>query len=237
MVAQDSYHGGVTETGSVLVPGALTAERLTAVLREGGHLVRGRVDSLELEPSRPTIVSTITRLRATYSPDTLDPPPARLFLKSSRPDLGAELARAVAREVSFYQTVAPLMPDGIAIQCYSAAHDPATGAFHVLLEDLGETHVAVTEWPLPPSTEQCERIMDLYARFHAFWWDDPRPGGSWVRSGTRPASAPGAPTTSSAWRPSPTGWVTACLRPAGSSTSASWPRPTTCSRGTGPATS
>ena len=68
------------------------------------------------------------------------------------------------------------MPPGIVPHCYDAARDRSTNAFHLLLEDLGETHALVTEWPLPPTLEQCERIVDLYARLHAAWWDDPRLG-------------------------------------------------------------
>jgi len=42
--------------------------------------------------------------------------------------------------------------------------------FHLLLEDLSETHSIITLWPLPPSDEACERIIDTWASFHAFWW-------------------------------------------------------------------
>ena len=54
------------------------------------------------------------------------------------------------------------MPAGIVPRCYDAFRDPDASTFHLLLEDLGETHFIVTEWPLPPSMEQCERIIDVY---------------------------------------------------------------------------
>jgi hypothetical protein len=39
-----------------------------------------------------------------------------------------------------------------------------------LLEDLSETHVILTDWPVPPTVEACERIVDTWAMFHGFWW-------------------------------------------------------------------
>jgi hypothetical protein len=32
--------------------------------------------------------------------------------------------------------------------------------------------------PLPPTSPDCERIVGAWARFHSYWWDDPRPGQS-----------------------------------------------------------
>jgi hypothetical protein len=34
----------------------------------------------------------------------------------------------------------------------------------------------VPPWPLPPLKEQCEQAVDVLARCHAFWWEDPRLG-------------------------------------------------------------
>ena len=160
----------------VLVLDGLTPDRLTAVLRRHGHLPRGRVERIAIESSRTTLISAIARLSLEYSPDAEAHPPARLFFKASRPDHSPELAAGVLKEVAFYETVAPLMRPGIVPLCYDAARDQAANTFHLLLEDLAETHVVVTEWPLPPTTEQCERIIDTYARFHAAWWNDPRLG-------------------------------------------------------------
>jgi thiamine kinase-like enzyme len=68
------------------------------------------------------------------------------------------------------------MTDPPVPRCYDAVFDDATGRFHVLLEDLSETHCVLTTWPLPPDFEACERIVDAWARFHAGWWRDPRLG-------------------------------------------------------------
>jgi hypothetical protein len=155
----------------------LTPERLTAILRERGHVARGRIERVSVESSRTTLISAIARLRLGWSPDADPALPSRLFFKMSRPDQTPELAAAVLKEVAFYETVAPRTPPGLVPRCYDAFRDPATSTFHLLLEDLAETHVIVSEWPLPPTAEQCARIVDLYARFHAAWWNDPRLGG------------------------------------------------------------
>lgn len=66
------------------------------------------------------------------------------------------------------------MPGGPLPRCYDAEY--SSGRFHLLLEDLSETHRILTEWPLPPNVEACERIVDTWAIFHAFWWRHPRLG-------------------------------------------------------------
>ncbi len=154
----------------------LTPDRLTAILQRKGHAARGRIEQIAIESSRTTLISAIARLRLQWSRDADGRLPSRLFLKMSRPDQNPELAAGVLREVAFYNTVAPLMPPGIVPRCYDAARDPGSTAFHLPLEDLAETHFVVTEWPVPPTMEQCERIIDVYARFHAAWWDDSRLG-------------------------------------------------------------
>jgi len=55
------------------------------------------------------------------------------------------------REVAFYGQAAPLMPGGPFPRCYDAEY--SSGRFHLLLEDLSETHMVLTEWPLPPNVE------------------------------------------------------------------------------------
>ena len=62
-----------------------------------------------------------------------------------------------------------------------------TKDWHLILEDLTDSHVIGTTWPLPPTTEQCESIISALARLHAEWWDDPRLGvsvGTWVDTET-----------------------------------------------------
>jgi hypothetical protein len=77
------------------------------------------------------------------------------------------------------------MPVRLVPRCFEAHWDADTNAWRLLLEDLTDTHVIATTWPLPPTMEQCEIILGAQARFHAAWWDDPRLGtevGTWLDS-------------------------------------------------------
>ena len=153
-------------------PEDLVPDQLTERLR--GVLPVGRVTAVHAGERRLTIISTIVPVRVEYSPDAPSDAPARLLLKATRPGLDPGLRTVGEREVAFYTRAAPLMPGGPLARCYDAEY--SSGRFHLLLEDLSETHKILTEWPLPPTVEQCERIVDTWAIFHAFWWRHPRLG-------------------------------------------------------------
>src|SRR5689334_7187780 len=62
---------------------------------------------------------------------------------------------------------------GAVVPRYFDAHDAdATTPWHLVLEDLTDTHALATEWPLPPSEARCRAIMGSLGRFHAAWWED-----------------------------------------------------------------
>src|SRR5262249_62224439 len=88
-------------------------------------------------------------------------------------DVPVAAAAGGRRGVAFYSRGAPVMPGDLLARCYEA--DASTDdAWHLLLEDLDDSHGLVTDWPLAPTLAQCERILTAFARFHGFWWDDPR---------------------------------------------------------------
>lgn len=153
----------------------VTPEWLTAVLRGRGSLPRGQVTSLTAGPVHATFGSSAWQLQVSYSPDTVAGAPARLFLKASHPALapGRFDAQKLKQEVLFYSTIAPAMHAPWTIPCYDAAWEPVTGASHVLLEDVSETHVTDRD-PLHPG--HAGQAIDCLARLHAFWWDHPRLG-------------------------------------------------------------
>jgi len=167
----------------VVAPGSVdddvTAERLTEVLRRGGGLDTGRVVEVGVDTSRTTLVSTIERLRLRYAGGE---GPATLIRKRPRHDIAPDLADILRNEVAFYARVAPAMPAGRLPRCYGIG-GAEEGPRYVLLEDLTDSHAIVSEWPVPPTLEQCERIMETYAAFHGQWWDDARLGdsiGTWL---------------------------------------------------------
>ncbi len=155
-----------------------SAHRLNAVLDTAGVLRDLQVRDVSIISDRPTLVSRIIRLRLTYDgpASTL---PGSLIVKTAHPERALTVG---SEEVAFYRDVAPSLPAGLVPRCFEAHRADATMPWHLVLEDLTDTHALATEWPLPPSEAQCRTIVGSLARFHAAWWDDPRLGvsvGAW----------------------------------------------------------
>jgi hypothetical protein len=161
---------------------ATRAAHLTDTLRRSGVLGDGRVCDTVVESSRDTILSRIIRLRLTYD-GPAGKAPASVILKTGLSDRAGDGPQAGRQEVAFYNKVASVMSVQIVPRCFEAHWDPETKAWHLLLEDLTDSHAVPTQWPLPPTVEQSRRIVRALARFHAAWWDDSRLGitvGSWL---------------------------------------------------------
>jgi Ser/Thr protein kinase RdoA (MazF antagonist) len=150
----------------------LTSEWLTGVLRREGVLGEGRVVSCDVERARTLLISKVFHLSVSYSAGAPDDAPTRLFLKISRPALQSRFSQ---KEVEFYQVVAPRVPELPLIRCYDAAFSSASGAAHLLLDDVSETHTQSVP-PLPPSLRDCELAVDCLAQLHARFWEHPQLG-------------------------------------------------------------
>jgi Ecdysteroid kinase-like family len=159
------------------LPRVVTAAHLTEALRRAGVLGDAAVDEVVVDSARLTLLSRIIRLRLSYDSATEGAPPT-LIMKTAKPGRGESRWVGGQQEVAFYTHVAPQMKPCLVPRCFDAAWDAATKDWHVLLEDLTETHAVPTVWPLPPTLAQCEHIVDAQARFHAAWWGDPRLGVS-----------------------------------------------------------
>jgi hypothetical protein len=165
------------------LPTPAHAESLTDTLRRAGVLGNSRVAEVVVESSRKTVLSRITRLRLKY--DGYDNnSPNTLILKMGLPErVGDETWDAGRQEVTFYTDVAAGLSTPLVPRCYEAIWNADTRDWHLLLEDLTDSHLIATNWPLPPTLEQCQAIARTRARFQAAWWDDPRLGssvGSWL---------------------------------------------------------
>lgn len=158
------------------LPEAVGPEHLTLVLRGASVLSTGRVTSVAVESSRQLLLSNVMRLRLEVEGQG-GAQPLRLFFKTRRPDSPVTSDAVGRSEIGFYSRVAPLTPLGLLPRCFEAV-DSADRGWHLLLEDLSATHEVVSEWPVPPTVEQCDRIIGAHARFHAFWWDHPDLGRS-----------------------------------------------------------
>ena len=164
------------------LPAAADVTHLTEVLRRSGVLDNGFVCAVTVESSRATVLSRIIRLRLTYE-GAGSQAPASLILKTGLPGRIGGGWNGGRREVAFYNQVAAAMLARLVPGCFEAAFDEDTQAWHLLLEDLTESHVVPSAWPLPPAMEACKAIVSARARFHAAWWDDPRLGtsvGTWL---------------------------------------------------------
>jgi len=137
----------------------VTADWLDAVLRENGHLDKGRVCSLRQTVSETTL-SFIGRLEVVYSDETPPAAPRRLFLKMPKP----EALEPAESEAIFYNAIAPLAGDLPIVRCYAAS------STYVLLADVSSTHHLLWDGDL----RSAELVVDSLAKLHALCWDHER---------------------------------------------------------------
>ena len=159
------------------LPPAADAGHLTSALRKAGVLGDGRVSAVVGKGARDTIVSHIIRLALDYDGAAADAPRS-LILKIAHSSFATTLWNAGRQEVAFYTQVAPLMPAGLTPRCFEGSWNEETHGWHLLLEDLTDSHHIATEWPLPPTFEQCRSIVRALASMHAQWSDNPLLGRS-----------------------------------------------------------
>ena len=167
------------------LPQAASAEHLTLALRRSGVLGGGCVVEVAVDSARNTILSRIIRLRLSYE-GAADAAPASLILKTGHPDRAGPGWNAGRHEVAFYAEFAAVKATALVPRCHEAHWDAGDNSWHLLLEDLTDSHFITTTWPLPPSFEHCQAIIRARARFHAAWWDDPRlvtTLGTWLDAG------------------------------------------------------
>lgn len=173
----------VVEAASYILHPAMTTEplpaadaaALTEALRRAGVLPTGRVRAVTVEAAFPTVLSRIARLRLDYEGAAAEAPRA-VLLKTGHPDRAGPGWQAGRHEVAFYRDVAPAMPAGLVPRCFEAAWTEASNDWHLLLEDLTESHANPGHWPVPPDATQSARIVTGFARFHAAWCNHPRLG-------------------------------------------------------------
>jgi hypothetical protein len=159
----------------------VTPQWLTDVLRHAGVLHGDSVVDIAMETGHTSFCTT-ARLRVTYSPEATGPP--RLFLKFSLPRHPVSTPETGA-EVLFYRHVAPRTPGPLA-RCFDAVFSAQRGRFHILLEDLSDTHSSEPPSQLPPTHDRCFGIVVAVAALHAAWWEQP----PWEVLGLRPPDEP-----------------------------------------------
>jgi hypothetical protein len=160
-----------TATAALTDPSEVTAGWLNSVLVGPEH-GPGLVRDLQVRRWRSKPLSLLLKLTPTYAIAVPDLPGA-FVLKLAKPGPATATARRRrAKEHAFYATVAPATPEAPVVQVWSAAHDPATSAAHLLMDDLEATHTRPPRG-LPPTAGQAAATVDALATIHAAWWDHP----------------------------------------------------------------
>ncbi|MET4386787.1 aminoglycoside phosphotransferase (APT) family kinase protein [Bradyrhizobium sp. F1.4.3] len=164
------------------LPAVTEPANLTAALRKAGVLDRGAVREVKVLHERDTILSHITRLGLRYVGESAGAPQS-LILKTPHAAFAKPLANAGRHEVAYYTQLAPKMPAQLVPRCFDGNFDEESLAWHLLLEDLTDSHEIATAWPLPPSRDQAMAMVTALARLHAAWWDHASLGeavGTWA---------------------------------------------------------
>lgn len=149
---------------------------LTEVLSQKGCLPRGNVRSLTVTRVHDEqLYSLGYSLAVEYSSEVSASAPTHLFLKL--PKLHASVdpvffAKSVEREIHLYQTAASLHQPLPIIPCYDAAYDADRQVYHLLLDDLSETHDQPS-WHLSIADHYVIQTVESLAAFHAYWREHP----------------------------------------------------------------
>jgi len=157
---------------------------LTAALRKAGALDAGAVREVKVLHERDTVVSHITRLGLRYVGESTGSPQT-LILKTPHVDFARTLANGGRHELDFYTKLAPNMPRGLVPRCFDGRFDEETLNWHLLVEDLTDSHELATVPTLPPSRDQSTAIVSTLASMHATWWNHPGLGetvGAWANA-------------------------------------------------------
>ena len=143
-----------------------TPQWLTNRLRSSGVLEGGTVTAVQVDAGHGNW-STNARLWPCYSSEATGECPSRLFLKIVRSDPDDEEAFGDS-EVTYYTRDYVDVPDAPLIRCHDAAYSAADHGYHLLLDDVADTHVEATD--RPPTLEYALALADGLAAMHARWW-------------------------------------------------------------------
>jgi hypothetical protein len=105
-----------------------------------------------------------------YSSDAQGELPESLFLKISKTDLGDESFDD--SEVYYYTRDYLGVQNAPLLRCYDAQYSQAKGYYHLLLQDVSETHVV--SYQKQPSLAHGKALVEGLAVLHAHWWGEKR---------------------------------------------------------------
>ncbi|MEM7125719.1 MAG: hypothetical protein AAF702_05305 [Chloroflexota bacterium] len=139
---------------------------LTAVLVGSGALVYGTIISFGLETGQANW-STYAKLMVTYSDDAKGALPRHLFLKMAQFDSEEEEAFGIS-EVTYYTRDYVDVKNAPLVGCYAGAYSEELKRYHLLLDDLSDTHIVAAE--KEPTLTYGFALVEGLALLHAHWW-------------------------------------------------------------------
>lgn len=159
----------------------VTLDWLTTVLLQSGALEKGAVDGFEIIATQERELSSNVSLQLTYNAGSSGELPERLFLKMVNMQYDDDdplLSSEVDYYTRDYQGV-----NGVPIpRCYHAALSEDLQRYHILLDDLSQTHIGASKKSF--TLEHGLALAEGLAVMHAHWWsaDRLRQGGKAIPS-------------------------------------------------------
>ncbi len=177
-------------------PSQITLAWLNRVLTRAGAIQTGAVSRFEIAPGEGTWSSN-ARLRIEYKPGAAGLNPTVLFLKMCR---AGQDGFVLESEVDYYTRDYAGCEDAPLVRCYDAGYSRELGAYHILMDDLSETHhtawhvtsaqelamVKAGTWHVTPTLEYALALAGALATLHAYRWGEARWTGT---NGVMPSEA------------------------------------------------
>jgi hypothetical protein len=138
---------------------------LTSVLIKSGALINGEVATFDVKAGQGNW-STNVRLNVKYVKGSQGVLPQRLFLKMVNAHL--KDGSFSPSEVYYYTRDFVDVESAPLVHCYDAAFSEKLQRYHVLLDDLSETHITAEE--KTPTLEYGLALAGGLAALHSRWW-------------------------------------------------------------------
>jgi thiamine kinase-like enzyme len=143
----------------------VTTAWLTDVLRRSGALDQGAVAAFDMD-TRQRELSANAKLKVQYTVESQGDRPQRLFLKLVNIDMEDEFFGP--SEVNYYARDYVGLQGAPILRSYDAAFSEAKQRYHVLMDDVSETHVEA--FARAPTLEYRLALAEGLAVIHARWW-------------------------------------------------------------------
>lgn len=138
---------------------------LTQVLKARGALQEGAVGDFAMKRDERRL-SSVGYLVVDYAPGSRGRCPRKLFLKICATDLQDESFGP--SEVNYYARDYVSVHDLPLLTCYDAVYSAEQGAYHILLDDVSDTHGE--SHGRTPTLAYGLALAEALARMHAHWW-------------------------------------------------------------------